>query len=474
MNLRAVGMLFMNRFRWLVVGCCLLVGCQNKEYKPLPNHDVAPPTSYPVRSDWLVVSTPKGTPKQIPLPGQPPLSALDHSPPATTGDAALMWAEVQTRAILNTKQLKHLESDPRPLLAAGLETLFGTPSAPTVGLTTAQLDERLHTLEQALKKPGLKADDKEALNDERKQWQSKRATLDEQAKQRAELGLEPEQLARGGALYRDYCQQCHGLTGDGNGPGGRYLNPLPRDYRSGIFKFVSSKPNSAGVKPRRADLYRTIRNGLDGSAMPAFAALKPDQIEALVSYVIHLSLRGEAEYQFFKVVADPKKADDFVPSDTPFMLFDTLKKTLAIWHTANSTPLDVPPDPYPTPSAKLAAAARGHKLFLDSAQGGCTQCHINFGRGGPLQYDAWAGILRPRNLTLPTFRISRQPEDIYTRIYNGIPGVGMPSHAEPLKVTDADKAKGQDRIWDIVHFVRTISDPQLRRQLRDQYGVSVD
>jgi mono/diheme cytochrome c family protein len=208
--------------------------------------------------------------------------------------------------------------------------------------------------------------------------------------------------------------------------------------------------------------------------MPAFTALKPDQIEALVSYVMHLSLRGEAEYQLLKVAADPKKADDFVPSEIPFLLFDNLKKTLAIWHTAHNTPLVIPPDPYHTPAEQLAAAARGHKLFLDSAQGGCVQCHINFGRGGPLQYDAWAGILRPRNLTLPTFRISRQPEDIYTRIYCGIPGVGMPSHAEPLKITDADKAKGQDRLWDIVHFVYTISDPQRRRQLREQYGVDID
>lgn len=457
----------------LVTGLCVVgSGCQNKEFKPV--REVETPAAYPTRSDWVVVSTPKGTPTQWPTPGLTPLMTLDRDPANPTGDDALLWSEVKSRAILNAKQFKHLEADPRPLLAKSLEQLFGTPIQPTVGLTPTQFDALIQLAEEALKKPGLKGDDKETLQDELKQWKAKKIAHAELPKAFAELGLEPDQLVKGGELYRNYCQQCHGLTGDGQGPGGKYLVPLPRDYRSGMFKFVSSQPNPAGVKPRRADLHRTIRNGLDGSAMPAFAALKNEQIEALVSYVIHLSIRGETEFQLLKTIADPKKAEDYVPSETPFMMLDSLKKIVNVWQQCNATPLVIVPNPYPTADEQLAAAARGHKLFLDSTQGGCVQCHVNFGRGGPLQYDAWAGILRPRNLTLPTFRVSRQLDDIYTRIYVGIPGVGMPSHADALKVTDADQAKGQNRMWDIVHFVRTISDPVLRRKLQEQFGIAID
>jgi mono/diheme cytochrome c family protein len=467
---------FMNCFRapLLVICLCsvLVTGCHNKEFKPIREAEV--PDAYPSRSDWLVVSTPKGTPTQLPLPGFPPLSALDRDPPVTTGDDSLLWAEVKSRAILNPKQFKHLETDPRPFITKGLTMLFGTPAKPTVGVNAAQLDEMIANSEQNLKQPGLKADDKETIQDELKVLKAKRAGIEDQPKILSELGLEQEKLERGGVLFRDYCQQCHGLTGDGNGPGGKYLTPLPRDYRSGIFKFISTKPNPAGVKPSRADLYRTIRNGLDGSAMPSFAHLKPEQIDDLVSYVIHLSIRGETEFQLLKTAADPKKAEDYLPADTQFMMMDSVKKILAVWRESNSSPIEIVPDPYTTSEEHLAAAARGHKLFLDSSQGGCVQCHVNFGRGGPLQYDAWAGILRPRNLTLPTFRVSRNANDIYTRVYCGIPGVGMPSHADALKVTETDKEKGQNRMWDIVHFVQTISDPNLRRQLRERYGVNID
>ena len=54
---------------------------------------------------------------------------------------------------------------------------------------------------------------------------------------------------------------CHGVTGDGQGPAAQYLNPPPRDYRLGQFKFTSTP---RGSKPRREDLARIIRRGAKG------------------------------------------------------------------------------------------------------------------------------------------------------------------------------------------------------------------
>ena len=43
----------------------------------------------------------------------------------------------------------------------------------------------------------------------------------------------------GAALYQQRCASCHGKTGRGDGEYAGLLNPRPRDFTSGRFKFVS-------------------------------------------------------------------------------------------------------------------------------------------------------------------------------------------------------------------------------------------
>ena len=71
-------------------------------------------------------------------------------------------------------------------------------------------------------------------------------------------------------LYRRHCVHCHGITGDGRGPTARFLNPYPRDYRKGIFKFKSTY---AAAKPTDDDLRRVLHNGIPGTSMPSFSLL---------------------------------------------------------------------------------------------------------------------------------------------------------------------------------------------------------
>ena len=47
---------------------------------------------------------------------------------------------------------------------------------------------------------------------------------------------------RKNGLFREHCVHCHGVTGDGLGPTAAFLNPYPRDYRPGVFKFKSTEP----------------------------------------------------------------------------------------------------------------------------------------------------------------------------------------------------------------------------------------
>ncbi|QDT09128.1 cytochrome c [Stieleria marina] len=99
-------------------------------------------------------------------------------------------------------------------------------------------------------------------------------------------------FAEGRGLYRQYCATCHGITGNGRGTTSAILNPYPRDYRMGVFKFKST---SRSAKPTRADMVHLIANGIDGTAMKKIPELKDDDVEALADYVVYLSIRGELE-----------------------------------------------------------------------------------------------------------------------------------------------------------------------------------
>ena len=65
-------------------------------------------------------------------------------------------------------------------------------------------------------------------------------------------------LLQGELVFNKHCAPCHGASGDGAGKAAEYLDPRPRDYRRGAFKFTSTP---YGAKPLRADLVRTVRNG---------------------------------------------------------------------------------------------------------------------------------------------------------------------------------------------------------------------
>jgi mono/diheme cytochrome c family protein len=101
-------------------------------------------------------------------------------------------------------------------------------------------------------------------------------------------------------LYRKHCVRCHGITGDGRGPAAKMLNPYPRDFRLGKFKYKSTP---IGTKPTREDLARTLIQGIPGTSMPSFHLLREQEIESLVDYVIYLSVRGETERELLRSLA---------------------------------------------------------------------------------------------------------------------------------------------------------------------------
>ncbi|MFV0444025.1 MAG: c-type cytochrome [Planctomycetaceae bacterium] len=250
-------------------------------------------------------------------------------------------------------------------------------------------------------------------------------------------------LKLGQAVYEYRCAQCHGTTGDGQGPQSSAMYPRPRDYRKGVFKFTST---SYGSKPMRSDLVRTLHRGIRGTSMPSFSLLPPEELEAVVDYVLALTRRGELEEQIFYAAEFDERVD---PEQVKG---EAIPLVVEKWKSARD---DVIIPKTPEPEFTADHVRRGKELFLAETTG-CKKCHGEDGRGqtpdnlrGDLK-DTWGHVTRAADLTSGMLHGGQEPIDIYRRIYGGINGTPMPGFANAL-------ASNPEGIWDLVAFVKYIS-----------------
>jgi mono/diheme cytochrome c family protein len=204
-------------------------------------------------------------------------------------------------------------------------------------------------------------------------------------------------------LYRRQCAHCHGINGDGRGPTAMILNPYPRDYRSGVFKFKTTyNPN----QPSDDDLRTILHNGIPGTAMPSFAVYPPDDVDALQEYVKYLSMRGQMENSLINYVRDELnfnpvtgEGDDLDPAKNEdqrkaikSMLTDDV---VAGWKAANENVIRPEDSKLPSadrPAKEIAASAeKGRELFYGT-KANCLKCHgpTALGDGQQDDYDNWS------------------------------------------------------------------------------------
>ena len=294
-------------------------------------------------------------------------------------------------------------------------------------------------------------------------------------------------------LYRKHCIHCHGANGDGAGPTAQYLNPYPRDYRMGLFKFKST----AGPKtpPTHEDLKRVLVEGIPGTSMPSFKVLDDGEIEALVHYVKYLALRGQTERELVQLAKDVDGRylhPQNVNTENMSTLLDTVSALAGTWQAAVAS--EVPPPPANWEDA--ASVARGRELFMGKIAI-CSTCHGKsaLGDGNRDIFDDWTkdfmkpaiGIdnygalrastwhtdeknkdkremleelyahgalkvrpLKPRNLRRGVYRGGRRPVDLFRRVRNGILGY------MPAAETDEIKGLIDDDVWHVVAYVRSL------------------
>lgn len=421
----------------VVLGCTVLavVGCDDRYPTDLP---------YPARSDLLVIRYPKDEPTYTDSPGQ-----LDR-----------------TIALIKSKQGETL--DPKDLAKPRQEQIL-RDKAKQGDISQEELDS---ALEQLRKSPPLDQELTQALVKVFGSPANPTVADFEDAETGeavAELALDARTLALGSQVYRRHCLHCHGVAGDGRGPSGPWLNPHPRDYRQGQFKFTSSTGGESR-KPRRNDLYRTVFQGIEGTSMPAFNLLANNEhkikvsqeseekvineIDAVVSYVIHLSIRGEAEFNTIQTILEEgelKGEDESIASNVEFRTKDYLQR----WQRSNAESGQIKPEKTPeynNEELKQASIRRGYILFTDpKGEASCIACHADYGRQVNFRYDSWGTLVRPANLTTGVYRGGRRPIDLFWRVKGGIVPSGM-SAAAGLKDED---------IWDVVNFLQALPHPRM-------------
>lgn len=266
-------------------------------------------------------------------------------------------------------------------------------------------------------------------------------------------------LATSAAFYRNQCHHCHGTEGGGDGSTSRFLEPRPRDYRRGIFKFTALKSKA---RPRHEDLFRILTDGVYTTAMPSFRRFSDAQLHGLVDYVRLLAIRGETE----GLLATFYTADEGLHFDN---VKENYTDVIDKWRTAPEKLIEVEE----VPEVTAERIEHGRTLFMTPGEKGganCVSCHGPDGRGGGvsawepgkegLEYvkDDWGNEIQPRDLTRGVFRFGRRPVDLYRRIYAGINGTPMPEHIG-MTITEngEQRTMAESDIWDLAFFVRTLS-----------------
>jgi mono/diheme cytochrome c family protein len=271
-----------------------------------------------------------------------------------------------------------------------------------------------------------------------------------------------------------------------------FLNPYPRDYRKGQFKFKSTP---VGQKPTHDDLKKIVMEGIPGTAMPSFKLLPDLEVESLIEYVRYLSIRGEVERQLLSATADleeGKRLAAVLPANATAeqkaaqqeqlaSIKEIVANVVGRWQGAAAVVVAIPSRPALVKEELVASQKRGRDLFYGTVAN-CAKCHGEsaLGDGQTTDYDDWTkefiadgknrqlvatyvslGLLpprniKPRNLRLGVYRGGMRPIDIYWRIKNGIDGVPMP--AATMKPEGDPNAKGllPDDIWDLVNYVQSL------------------
>jgi|GEM_PF-556662 len=220
-----------------------------------------------------------------------------------------------------------------------------------------------------------------------------------------ELKPSGRDVLMGYPLYVSQCARCHGLEGEGDGPGAKSptFAAKPRDLTSGHFQFISTNNGIAS----EADIKYVVVKGLQGSGMPGFPSLSDAQVDSLVGVVRSIS------------------KERLLPGER----------------------IAVPPRPPVT----QAAIAQGEELYANL----CVVCHGEEGRGDgalkALRTDAAGNVVPPRDLSAEPLKGGPSAKQLYYRIVAGMPRAKIGERIEWLM--PSYPFLRPDQVWALIAYL---------------------
>ena len=243
--------------------------------------------------------------------------------------------------------------------------------------------------------------------------------------------IKKDMLEAGKKVYFKRCVWCHGVEGGGDGPAADRLFTRPRNFIQGTFKI---RHTDSGELPLDINLINTVKNGLQGSAMPAWGEfLSEQEILSVVQFV--KSLVQDREWD---------DEDEEVNNVITEIAADNGKGPLgdAPWGSTQG------PYHLGVPQEHIDA---GKELFMKNK---CWECHGGEGRGdgNPTMKDDWGFPIVAANWQQCwNFRGARRdpfnPFIIARTISTGLNGTPMPNFREQLTGTER---------WQVAAFVNSL------------------
>ncbi len=231
--------------------------------------------------------------------------------------------------------------------------------------------------------------------------------------------FETASVDRGKVIYKEYCSQCHGATGKGDGAGASGLSPKPAVHA-----------NMAFDKLPMEYLYNVIYHGGrsvgKSTSMPYWNLTIGQQGVADVIAYLKVTFKGA-----------PQMAESMVAEGPSGVCPQPRKTKRAPGKYRKMT------NPLPATAANVKA---GEMLFQQTAQPlACMNCHGTKGDGqGPM---GAALDPRPRNFTCGETMKNITDGQMYWIIKKGSIGTGMMAFS----------GMPDNQIWQLIQYIRTLA-----------------
>ena len=233
-----------------------------------------------------------------------------------------------------------------------------------------------------------------------------------------EFGL--ASVERGKRLYREYCSQCHGATGKGDGPAASGLEPKPAIHANIPFEKLPMEY-----------LYNVIYHGgraVGKSPTMPYWGLTFGQ-QGVADVIAYLKATFKGAPQMVQASVDGQGSLGVCPQQRK-----TVKAPEEFLQKVN-----------PLPST-AAVINYGKALYQQSAQPmACAMCHGDKGDGQGFMGAALNPP--PRNFTCGKMMNDIQDGQLFWIIKNGSPGTGMLSFA----------GLPDDEVWQLIHYIRSLN-----------------